>query len=170
MDALQEYNTARIGRRIVLPTTFIGSPRYMQKLFHDSMVLVRVLGKPDLFVTMTCNPTWPEILDELQPGQSPPDRPDIVVRVFELKLRALMDEITKKNVMGETIAFCYTIEFQKRGLPHAHILLWLKDKVNECDLVDRIVYAEIPDLDRQPQLYAAVAKHMMHRPCGLDNT
>nr|PNR39262.1 hypothetical protein PHYPA_019540 [Physcomitrium patens] len=118
---------------------------------------------------MTCNPTWPEILDELEPGQSPPDHPDIVVRVFELKLRALMDEITKKNVMGETIAFCYTIEFQKRGLPHAHILLWLKDKVNDCDLVDRIVCAEIPDLDSQPQLYAAVAKHMMHGPCGLDN-
>ncbi|XP_024368015.2 uncharacterized protein [Physcomitrium patens] len=169
VDALQEDNGARIGRCIVLPTTFIGSPRYMQKLFHDSMVLVRVLGKPDLFVTMTCNPIWPEILDELEPGQSPPDRPDIVVHVFELKLRALMDEITKKNVMGETIAFCYTIEFQKRGLPHAHILLWLKDKVNDCDLVDRIVCAEIPDLDRQPQLYAAVAKHMMHGPCGLDN-
>ncbi|XP_024392361.1 uncharacterized protein [Physcomitrium patens] len=169
VDALQEDNGARIGCRIVLPATFIGSPRYMQKLFHDSMVLVRVLGKPDLFVTMTYNPTWPEILDELEPGQSPPDRPDIVVRIFELKLRALMDEITKKNVMGETIAFCYTIEFQKRGLPHAHILLWLKDKVNDCDLVDRIVCAEIPDLDRQPQLYAAVAKHMMHGPCGFDN-
>jgi hypothetical protein len=169
VDALQEDNMARIGQRIVLPATFIGSPRYMQKLFHDSMVLVRVLGKPDLFVTMTCNPTWPEILDELEPGQSPPDRPDIVVRIFELKLKALMDEITKKNVMGETIAFCYTIEFQKRGLPHAHILLWLKDKVNDCDLVDKIVCAEIPDLERQPQLYAAVAKHMMHGPCGLDN-
>ena len=68
VDALQEDNMARIGQRIVLPATFIGSPRYMQKLFHDSMVLVRVLGKPDLFVTMTCNPTWPEILNELEPG------------------------------------------------------------------------------------------------------
>lgn len=80
------------------------------------MVLVRVFGKPDLFVTMTCNPTWLEILDELEPGQSPPDRLDVVVHVFELELRALMDEITEKNVMGETIAFCYTIEFQKCGL------------------------------------------------------
>ena len=45
----------------------------------------------------------------------------------------------------------------------------MKDKVNDCDLVDRVVCAEIPDSDRQPQLYAAVAKHMMHGPCGLDN-
>ena len=169
VDAMHEDNGVRIGRRIVLPATFIGSPRYMQKLFHDSMVLVRVLGKPDLFITMTCNPTWPEIIDELELGQSPSDRPDIVVRVFELKLRAMMDEITKKNVLGETIAFCYTIEFQKRGLPHAHILLWLKDKINNCDLVDRVVCAEIPDSVKQSQLYAAVAKHMMHGPCGLDN-
>ena len=130
----------------------------MQKLFHDSMVLVRVLVKPDLFVTMTCNPTWPEILDELEQSQSPPDRPDIVVRVFELKLLALMDEITKKNVMGETIAFCYTIEFQKRGLPHAHILLWLKDKINNCNLLNRVVCAEILYLDKQLQFYVVVAK------------
>ena len=121
----------------------------MQKLFHDSMVLVRVLGKPDLFIIMTCNPTWPEIIDELELGQSPPDRPDIVVCIFELKLRAMMDKITKKNVLGETIAFCYPIEFQKRGLSHAHILLWLKDKINNCDLVDRVVYAKIPNLDKQ---------------------
>ncbi|XP_073389622.1 uncharacterized protein [Physcomitrium patens] len=100
------------------------------------------------------------ILDELELGQSPPDRLDIIVRVFKLKLRALMDEITKKNVMGETITFCYTIEFQKRGLPHAHILLWLKDKVNDCDLVDRIVCAEIPDLDRQPQFFVKTVKYL----------
>jgi len=102
------------------------------------MVFVRVLGKPNLFETMMCNPNWSEIINELEPGQSPLDYPD-VVRVFELKLRVMMDEITKKNVLGETIAFCYTIEFQKGGLPHAHILLWLKDKVNNCDLVDTVV-------------------------------
>ena len=46
----------------------------------------------------------------------------------------------------------------------------MKDKFNECDFVDKIVCAEIPNLDRQLQLYAAVAKHMMHGPCGLDNS
>jgi len=63
-----------------------------------------------------------------------------------------MDEITKKNVLGETIVFCYTIEFQKCGIPHAHILLCLKDKVNNCHFVDRVVCVEILDLDRQLQL------------------
>jgi len=58
VDAMQEDNSARIGHRIVLPATFIKSPRYMQKFFHDNMVLIKVLGKPDLFVTITCNPNW----------------------------------------------------------------------------------------------------------------
>jgi len=80
-----------------------------------------------------------------------------------------MDKISKKNVLEETIVFYFIIEFQKCGLFHAHILLWLKAKVNNCDLVGRVICAEILDLDRQPQLYANVAKHMMHGPCGLDN-
>jgi len=72
-------------------------------------------------------------------------------------------------VLRETIVSCYTIEFQKHSFPHAHILLWLKNKVNNCDLVDRVVCVEIPNLDRQPQVYVAVAKYMMHNPCSLNN-
>jgi len=81
----------------------------------------------------------------------------------------MMDKITKMNVLEETIAFCYTIEFQKHvWSPYTHILLWLKNKVSNCDLIDRVVCVEIPYLDRQPQLYVAVARDMMHGPCGLD--
>ena len=96
---MQEDNGVRIGRCIVLPATFIGSARYMQKLFHDSMILVRVLGKPDLFITMMCNPIWPKIIDVLELGQKLLYRPDIVVHVFELKLKAMMNKITEKNVL-----------------------------------------------------------------------
>jgi len=81
----------------------------------------------------------------------------------------MMDKIIKKNVFKETIAFYYTIEFQKHGLPYAYIFLWLKDNVKNCNLIDRVVCIEILDLDRQPQLYVVSAKHMMHGLCGLDN-
>ena len=46
----------RVGKIVILPSTFIGSPRYMLELYHDSMTIVRNYGKPDLFITMTCNP------------------------------------------------------------------------------------------------------------------
>jgi len=127
-----------------------------------TVILVKVLGKSNLFVTMTCNPTWPEIRNELELGQSPPDCLDIVVRIFELKLKTMMEEITKKNVMGETNVFYYTIKFKKGGLFHAHILLWLKEKVNDCDFIDKVVCAKILDLDKELQLYAVIIKHIMH--------
>ena len=135
VDAMNSHLDQPIGRRIILPATTIGSPRYMHQRFQDSMALVRKFGKPDLFITMTCNPNWAEIKSELLPHQKPDDRPDIVVRVFHIKLHKLIDEI-KGKIFGETRAWCYVIEFQKRGLPHAHILVLLANKIQDADSVD----------------------------------
>jgi len=66
---------ARVGR--VLPSTFIGSPRNMMQNYQDAMAIVRKYGKPDVFITMTCNPNWLEIKENLLPNQQPADRPDI---------------------------------------------------------------------------------------------
>ena len=66
----------------------------------------------------------------------------------------------------------YVIEFQKRGLPHAHVLIILKSysKLVSVDVFDKIISAEIPDENDNPHLYAAVIKHMMHGPCGSLNS
>ena len=65
----------------------------------------------------------------------------------------------------------YTIEFQKRGLPHAHILLWLRteDKITTTANIEKYISAEIPNKDDDPELYQIVTDHMMHGPCGVDN-
>ena len=42
------------------------------------MAVVAKLGKPDLFLTITCNPKWPEIVNNLLPGQTASDRPDLI--------------------------------------------------------------------------------------------
>ncbi|KAK9053094.1 hypothetical protein SSX86_029724 [Deinandra increscens subsp. villosa] len=49
-----------VGQRIVLPSTFTGSPRYMVQNYQDAMALCRTYGNPDLFITFTANPNWPE--------------------------------------------------------------------------------------------------------------
>ena len=113
----------QVGQRVVLPATYTGGPRYMHEKQCDAMAYVRRMGRPDLFITMTCNPKWPEIVGNLLPGQKPQDRPDIVARVFRQKLRKMM-ELIKKNAFGKLRAWLYSIEYQKRGLPHAHILTW----------------------------------------------
>ena len=61
--------------------------------YQDAIAVCRKFHKPDFFITFTCNPFWPEIQNELQPGQTASSRPDIVVRVFRLKLVALMDDL-----------------------------------------------------------------------------
>ena len=58
----------------------------MHSRFMDAMTLVARFGKPEFFVTMTCNPYWDEIVKQLLPGQMPQDRPYIVARVYRAKL------------------------------------------------------------------------------------
>ncbi|XP_062208940.1 uncharacterized protein LOC133910622 [Phragmites australis] len=64
------------------------------------MALVQKYGKPDIFLTMTCNPNWEEILRELEPGQTPQDRPDLVVRVFRAKLDDLKFQLFHNHILG----------------------------------------------------------------------
>ncbi|GBM44049.1 hypothetical protein AVEN_223172-1 [Araneus ventricosus] len=50
----------------------------MQQNYQDAMAMVRKFGKPDLFLTFTCNPSWSEILNSMEGVQRPEDRPDII--------------------------------------------------------------------------------------------
>ena len=52
----------------------------MRQLYQDAMAIVRKKGKPDLFITMTANPKWPEIIADLLEDQKPADRPDLISR------------------------------------------------------------------------------------------
>ena len=133
----------------------------------DAMALVQHFGRPDLFITMTCNPDWIEIQQELRLGQTPQDRPDLVTRVFRAKLQDLKEQIFKKEIFEIVVAHVFVVEFQKRGLPHIHILLILKEghNIKSGDQYDRFISAEIPDKYEYPILHKLVLKHMMHGPC-----
>ncbi|KAL6538981.1 hypothetical protein OROMI_025307 [Orobanche minor] len=67
--------------------------------------------------------------------------------------------------------FIYTIEFQKQGLIHAHIILFLErdNQVNMAEYMDKFIYAEIPDKETNPELYEVVSDYMVHGPCGAAN-
>ena len=160
---------AQIGQRVILPASYMGSPRNMYLRYADAMALVRRYGKPSFFITFTCNAQWPEILRELRPGEKPEDRSDLTARVFNLKLNELLEDLTKHHVLGRVIASTYVIEYQKRGLPHAHILLIVHpDDVPKTPAdVDACVSAEIPDAAAHPNTHATVTSNMMHGPCGV---
>ncbi|KAL8049007.1 hypothetical protein ABFX02_07G104800 [Erythranthe guttata] len=159
-----------IGQRLVLPSSFIGGPRDMRKRYVNAMALVQKFGKPDLFITMTCNPAWKEITDLLLPGQKADDRPDLVARVFHAKLQELKDDIVKKKIFGPVAAYVYAIEQQKRGLPHCHWVIILQDghHITSPEMYDQIISAELPNASN-PFLREYVIRHMMHGPCGQSN-
>ena len=91
------------------------------------------------------------------------------MRVFHLKLKVIFEDMSA-GVLVLEIARIHVIEFQKRGLPHAHCLIILgdADKPRSSAEYDRLVSAEIPD-QANKELYETVSKCMMHGPCGRAN-
>ena len=79
-----------------------------------------------------------------------------------------MHDIYVKKILGNVKANMYVIEFQKRGLPHAHILIIMEDdsKPRCSEDYDLIVSAEIPDKLKYSQAWATVTTSMIHGPCG----
>ncbi|XP_065639539.1 uncharacterized protein LOC136072294 [Hydra vulgaris] len=135
------------------------------------MTIIKKYGKPNIFINFTCNPKWREIIENLYSGQTANDRPDLVTRVFKLKLNNLLNDIFKHGVLGKVVTHVQVIEFKKRGLPHAHILLHFS---NDCKLetaqdIINIICAEILDPISNPKLYDIIKTWMIHGPCGILN-
>jgi hypothetical protein len=59
------------------------------------MAIVRSKGISYVFLTFTCNPNWQEIIAELEPNQTASDRPNLVARVFQMKVKALLKGMAK---------------------------------------------------------------------------
>eukprot|EP00985_Skeletonema_marinoi_P001841 scaffold738_cov112-Skeletonema_marinoi.AAC.1 len=87
------------------------------------MALVAKYGKPTFFLTFTMDVKCNEVTSQLQPGQTPYDRPDLLNRIFAAKRKRLMEEIVKNEIFGKVIANVSVVEFQKRGAPHLHLLI-----------------------------------------------
>ncbi|UYV67936.1 hypothetical protein LAZ67_5002546 [Cordylochernes scorpioides] len=157
-----------LGQRIILPSSFVNSPRYLAEYTQDAFCYVRKFGRPDLFITFTSNPSWEELSAALLPGQKQLDRHDITARVFRQKLVKFIGALTKGQLYGAAVAWMYSVEWQKRGLPHAHILVWLANKLRPTQ-IDSVICAEFPDPIQDPLLYNIVVKNMIHGPCGEYN-
>ncbi|XP_057725597.1 uncharacterized protein LOC130941198 [Arachis stenosperma] len=172
-----EANAVSTGQRIILPSSFTGGPRYMFNNCKDAFAICKYAGYPSYFITITCNPEWDEIKRLLKDtGFKAEDRPDIVSRIFNIKLSQLIADFKQGKFFGKISGFALfadvcTVEFQKRGLPHAHILLFMNPlfKPKTPDDIDKHISAEIPDKHSRPKLYAAVEKFMVHGPCGRHN-
>nr|XP_009767467.1 PREDICTED: uncharacterized protein LOC104218629 [Nicotiana sylvestris] len=108
---LGERDASIVGKQKFLPNSFIGGPRDMQQCYMDVIALVQRFGKLDLFITMTCNPSWMKIKEHLWLTDEAQNRPDLITRVFRAKIEDLKTTILKRNIFGKVVAFMYTVEF-----------------------------------------------------------
>jgi len=162
---------------IKLPASFVGSRAWTSAQTADAMALGRKYGKPTFFCTMTFNPDWPEVRERLLPGQSASDIPTIVARVFKSRLEKVLQVL--RTCFGTKRYMIKVIEFQKRGFPHAHIIIKVlsillfsielkNDTFHYCqvdpeppfEFLDTIISAELPR--NNPVLREKVQKYMMH--------
>lgn len=153
----------------LLPASFHGSPAKKKSDTEDALAIVNRMGKPHLFITVTCSTDWPEIIENLLPGQVATDRPDLCCRVFKLKMKQIMADLKGGKVFGPYPYSVGCIEFQERGLPHAHVCVRFKNDGPDNEL-DKWVWAQLPSKNIAGGLLRErVLKYMIHRPCGGHN-
>jgi len=91
------------GLACYLPATFTSGPRYMRNMYLDAMAVCKHFGFPDYFITFTCNPKWPELIRFCgERNLRAEDRPEIICKIFKMKLDSLMLDLTKRNILGKT--------------------------------------------------------------------
>ena len=107
------------------------------------------------------------------PSQKAMNRPDLIARVFYLKKQEFLRLIKEKGVLSRFCGDIYTIKYQKRGLPHMHLLLflYLENQIFDAAKIDEIVSAELPteENDLTGELFGIVSSVMLHSLCGYQN-
>ncbi|XP_035842029.1 uncharacterized protein LOC110923677 [Helianthus annuus] len=136
---------SKIGTRIFIPSSFTGGSRYMMQNYLDAMSLCKWFGYRD---------------EHMPPNTDPVPIP--------IPIDSITKELKEAKLLGRVNSVVYTVEFQKCGLPHAHICVFMHpdSKILSVDQLDPIISAEIPDIAEDPELYKLVADYMIHGPCG----
>ncbi|KAL3639921.1 hypothetical protein CASFOL_014889 [Castilleja foliolosa] len=108
-----------IGKRVFLPSSFTGGPRYMYKHYPDALAICRVYGNPQYFITFTCNVRWPKICRHVEKigSTAAQNRPDIIARVFRIKVEQFLRFMKSDKTFGDIAAGSVTTVLQNDRFP-----------------------------------------------------
>ena len=144
-----------------------GTPAYWKSKLHDTLGMFHALGKPTWFLTLSAaEHLWPEMIQavglaygeryslqdikEMNSGRKSRllrRNPVITVRVWKHRLESFFNLYVKNHKsapLGKVADFVVKIEFQARGSPHAHILLWIEG-APQIDIDDDEMVCEFID-------------------------
>ena len=119
----------KIKKKFFLSESVHGGFLHLRKCSQNGLSILSHYGSPTCFLTVTVNPRWKEILEKILPNQTAQERIDITNMVFKQKLCTLENNLNAgKYFNGQVPVYkIHVIEFQERGLPHAHIVFRLSD-------------------------------------------
>ncbi|CAJ1076475.1 uncharacterized protein LOC117832690 isoform X1 [Xyrichtys novacula] len=166
-----------------------GTPAYWDKTTKDLFAMIRQLGSPTFFVTFSAaEMRWPEVIIAIKSQQGEEvnfeeldwstkcdilrSNPVTTMRMFDKRVEALYRDLimSPAQPLGKVFDFFWRLEFQHRGSPHIHGLLWVEgapvferdsDKT-VCDFVSKHISAQLPDPNKQPELYKKVKEVQIH--------
>ncbi|KAE8277990.1 hypothetical protein D5F01_LYC23957 [Larimichthys crocea] len=167
-----------------------GTPAYWEKTLKDLNAMVRQLGKPTFFLTFSAaEMRWPEVIEAVKAQQGEQvdfsqldwnakcdilrSNPVTVMWLFEKRVDALMTDLilSPAQPIGEVEDYFYRVEFQARGSPHIHLLVWIKDAPEFGDLqddsvvikfIDQYITCQMPDPNADPELHKIVSEVQLH--------
>ncbi|KAE8225393.1 hypothetical protein CF319_g1841 [Tilletia indica] len=142
----------------ILPSSFVGSRAYRAEQVSDALALSSRHGRPHGMITLTSNPEWPELKRFLRRDQTATTVPQLTTRVFSARLSRFMKEFNRH--FGKVMYIVKVIEFQKRGLPHAHIIFCVHPEL-PISAIDNIVSAEVPPPEKA-RLRELILRFMIH--------
>ena len=157
----EAYGRLHVAGKVYLPNSIPGCHAYQRRFFHDALHLSRTRGPSHLFVTMTCNPNWPEVrglLGDEDFDLKHASHQAILARVFVYKRKQLIARLEEQDYLFPGHCgvdwIVYSTEWQKGDLPHVHIAVRLKidtqrqpmnTQLDQVSLMDRVVSARFPD-------------------------
>ena len=172
-----------------------GSPAYFQKVMYDVLGMIRQLGLPTWFLTLSAaDMQWPDVIQSIarQYGTTFTDEdvhsmsfeekskwlrqnPITAARHFQHRLNTFFQLFLKSaaHPLGELVDYAIRIEFQARGSPHAHTILWIKDAPkfgvdsdqNVCNFIDQYISCSLPEDETLACLVSKVQKHRHSATC-----
>jgi len=137
----------RLGKYVYMPRSIPGSKRYMQESFTKLLALENEMGRlPDWFITCTMDINNPTVLASLRERETPYERPDVVMRIWEEIISEVKRDLFKNGVLGKCEAWAMVLEHQGRGTPHVHIIMWVADCPGKgtAEWVNKYTSAEFP--------------------------
>ena len=148
--------------------TIRNSPQYWENQKKEVFAMIRQLGIPTLFISLSANDLhWSELIISLGKLVDNKDYTEAVVndtlswktrsrlvqsdpvtcvRHFDHRVSQFIQKILKnpQSPLGILDDFFYRVEFQQRGSPHIHMLAWISDspKYGENDNKEVLEYID----------------------------